>query len=529
MKPAALRRTRLPFFGAILLVTLATSVTAAPAASPQAVPPAGCHPGWTVVRHGASGTAARPARDVVACSVSTGRPLSEPSLTVTRKGTLVGTPYGDENTELRSTDGGRTLTVTRPAVQQRTALWNTVDAYVTSDPRTGRLYMSRVTGPTRTTPVLVENSPLPGPVSTAAAAAYGLEVYSSGDDGRTWRTADDTTTPIADWTKIFTGLQPRSTAVRSASGTVVYACGNSPLEGVGPGRLCLKSLDDGATFTPAGYIFPSPQVPDVCLPLAANNGTAAPDGTIYQPVSCANGSYVAASTDEGSTYTYHLVPGVPGAGLSLFGYSWQVAADSAGILYGIWGDGSGLHLTVSRDGAQTWSAPISMTAPGQGNVTLPQLATGARGQMGVVYYASARAGAALTPWITQSPDADTGQPSFISGPIDDPGQPRFVSGGLGGPTPRADYLGASFDPQGQLWGYVVRQTSAPDANNAIATVGILGHLAAVRPDSGLRPSQHLGGHNSSLGQGAGPALMSNRDHLCCPCPRDPAGSGLRPA
>lgn len=467
--------------GGLLLLPLCLVLTpllaaAAPAAQPL---PAGCQPSWTVLQHGPSGSAARTDNDHVACAVLTGKAVSEPSLTISPKGTLVGTPFGDENTELRSTDQAGTLSATRPAVQQRTALYNTVDAYLTSDRRTGRVYMSRVTGPTRTTPILVDNSPLPGAVATAAAAAYGIEVYSSGDEGRTWTTADYTTTPIGDWTKIFTAPQPRASAVRSKSGSVVYACGNSPFEGAGPGRLCLKSLDDGATFTLAGYVFPSPQVPDACLPLASNNGTAAPDGTIFQPVSCANGSYVAVSKDEGSSYTYHLVPDVPGAGLSLFGYSWQVAADTNGTLYGIWGDGTGLHLTVSHDNALSWTKPLLMTAPGQTSVTLPQLAAGTRGQMGVVYYASAKAGVPQTPWITQSADADTAHPRFLSGPIDDPRHPRFSSGGLSGPTPRADYLGASFDPHGQLWGYVVRQTSTPDANNKIGTVGILGHLAAA--------------------------------------------------
>lgn len=476
---------------AIILLPLGLLLTpliavAAPAGPPV---PAGCQPTWTVLRHGPSGSGSVRDRGHIACSVLTGKAVSEPSLTLTRTGAIVGTPFGDENTELRSTGSARTITATRPAVQQRTALYNTVDAYLTSDPRTGRVYMSRVTGPTRTTPIIVDNSPLPGAVSTAAAAAYGLEIYSSGDEGRTWTTADYQTSPIADWTKIFTAPQPRASTVRSRSGSIVYACGNSPFEGIGPGRLCLKSLDDGATFTPAGYVFPSLQVPDVCMALASNNGTAAPDGSIYQPVSCANGSYVAASTDEGSTYTYHLVPGVPGSGLAMFGYSWQVAADSSGVLYGTWADGTGLHLTVSRNHAQTWSTPVLMTAPGQTDVTLPQLAAAGRGQMGVVYYASAKAGTAQTPWITQSADADTAHPTFLSGPIDDPQQPRFVSGGLSGPSPRADYLGASFDPHGQLWGYVVRQTSAPDANNKIGTVGILGHLAAVSgPSRSTRPA-----------------------------------------
>ena len=480
MSPSLHRRS------AILLLPLGLLLTPLIASAAPTGPamPAGCQPSWSVLRHGPSGSAAARDNGHIACSVLTGKAVSEPSLTVTRKGTIVGTPFGDENTELRSTDGARTVTVTRPALQQRTALWNTVDAYLTSDPRTGRLYMSRVTGPTRTTPILVDNSPLPGGVSTAAAAAYGLELYTSGDEGRTWATADYTTTPIGDWTKIFTAPQPRTSAVRSRSGSIVYACGNSPFEAVGPGRLCLKSLDDGATFTPAGYVFPSPQVPGVCMPLAANNGTAAPDGSIYQPVSCTNGSYVAASTDEGATYTYHLVPGVPGSGLAISGFSWQIAADSTGVVYGTWADGTGLHLTVSRDHAHSWSTPLLMTAPGQTSVTLPQLAAGGHGQMGVVYYASEKAGAPQTPWITQAANAETAHPTFLSGPIDDPRHPRFVDGGLSGPSPRADYLGASFDTHGQLWGYVVRQTSAPDANNKIGTVGILGHLAAIPQPSG---------------------------------------------
>ncbi|MCU1599474.1 MAG: hypothetical protein JWO22_183, partial [Frankiales bacterium] len=405
------------------------------------------------------------------CAASTGYATSETTLAVTPRGTVVMSPAQTENTSARSTDGGRTWSLTAPAAEQYTSLWNTVDPSMTVDPRTGRLYLVHATGPTRTTPVLVDESPLPGVVSTSAAAAAGFQVYSSADEGRSWTTTDMQLAPMGDWEKVFVG------PARSGHGSTVYVCGNSPFEVSGPGRICYRSHDDGRSFTPAGYVFPSATEPRSCPALAADNGSVGPDGTVYQPVTCSDGSYVAVSTDEGSSYTWHAVPGTAGTGLGITGTGFQAVADAGGTVWAAWPDGDRLLLSRSRDQGRTWSLLGDVAAPGSHAIGLPHLVGGPAGDVGLVYYAAARSGqSASTPWITETHQGNAAHPVFVSGALSDPGRPVFTNYGLAGPSPRADYVGGCFDRRGRLWAAVVRHTSAPRSDGTIGTLGLVGHL-----------------------------------------------------
>ena len=455
------RRTLLQAMAA----TSALLVTQAVAGSSSPIP-SGCQPGWTVVAHSPTGKRlAKP--NLVACVVSTGYATSEPSLAITPRGTVVVSPAQSENSSARSTDGGRTWQLTQPGAQQYTSLWNTVDPNLTVDRTTGRLYLVHATGPTRTTPILVDESPLPSAASTAIAGAYGFQVYSSGDEGRTWTTADYQTSPMTDWEKVFVG------PARTGSGSVVYVCGNSPFEAAGPGRLCYRSHDQGATFTLAGYIFPSTSQRGECPVLAANNGTVGPDGTVYQPVSCSDGSYVAVSKDEGATYTWFPVPGPTGTGFAFFGQRFQIASDASGTLYASWVDGDHLWLASSRDGAHTWGAAMDVAVPGAHAIALSQLAAGPAGHVGLAYYAASQPRAStLTAWMTQTADGK----AFISAALSDPRHPTYTDFGLSGPNPRADYIGAAFDRQGRLWAAMVRQGARSADGASIATLGTIGHL-----------------------------------------------------
>jgi hypothetical protein len=462
------------------LAALAT-VTALTAAAPvSAGPPvaAGCGHRWPVLTYRTGGAPVPAAQPAQVCVTSTGYATSEPTLAVTGSGVVIMSPAGTENSSARTTDAGRTWSLTQPDMEQYTSLWNTVDPSMALDRRTGTLFLVHATGPTRTTPVLVDESPLPGAVSTSAAAAAGFQVYRSNDAGRSWRTANYQTAPLGDWEKVFTG------PAHTGRGSVVYVCGNSPLEVSGPGRLCYRSLDGGATFNTAGYVFPSVAQPAVCSPLAANNGTVGPDGTVFQPISCSNASYVAVSTDEGASYTWHAVPGAPGAGTSIAGFSFQVAADTGGTLYAMWAQGDHLSVSVSRDHAQNWSVPVDVQAPGQHSIALPQLAAAGPGHVGIGYYAATTPGrTALTAWAVQSTNATdakavtAAQSTWTSTALTDPRRPSFTNYGLSGPSPRADYLGATFGPHDRLWIAFVRQLRSPTSDGHIATVGMVGSVA----------------------------------------------------
>jgi hypothetical protein len=455
----------------------------APAGAASIAPGPGCHSDWPVVAHHAGGRPAPAARLPIACATETGYATSETTLAVTPSGTLIFSPAETENSVARSLDAGASWSLAYPADEQYTSLWNTVDPRVIVDRRTGRVFWVHATGDLRTTPGVTENSPLPNAIQTIIAYAHGFQVYSSSDDGRDFATADYSHENMGDWESIFVGpAPPASSGAPRPHGYpgVVYVCANSPFEVSGPGRQCYRSLDGGATFSPAGFVFPSPSAPpDACPALAANGGVVDNEGTTYQPLSCAMGAYVAASADAGATYAWHLVKDAPPAnGLS---GGLQLAIDDADNLYGMWTRNDRLYLDVSRDHAQSWSVPLDVTPPGLHTITRPAFAAGRSGHVGIAYYASRDPSAqALSAYITKTSDALGSQPLFISGALNDPAKPIYVDQGLRGTTPRADFIGGAYDADGTFWAGAVKQLGAPDANGYVATTGYVGRLASPR-------------------------------------------------
>jgi hypothetical protein len=312
------------------------------------------------------------------------------------------------------------------------------------------------------------------------AAAYGFQVYGSSDDGRTWTTADYQTAPTGDWEKVFVGPPPpASTGAAQPVGypDVVYLCGNSPLEVVGPGRLCYKSLDGGITFNVAGFTSPTASNPlDVCPPLSFNTGVVDSRGTIYQPVDCQQSAYLVVSHDEGATEAWLRQKDAP-TGSVASGTNLKLAVDDADNLYAEWTAGGRLHLAISRDHAHTWSAPMLVSAPGVQNVQRPAIAAGSSGHVALTYYASKDASAQmLSAYITQTADATDAGPLFYSGAINEPAHPIFNDSGLS-ESPRADFVGGAFDQSGTtFWAGVVKQLGPPDAAAHVATTGYVGRL-----------------------------------------------------
>jgi hypothetical protein len=433
-----------------------------------------------VVHHSAGAAATLPARAALptVCVTETGYATSESSIAATGTGALFYSPAHTENSLARSFDGGASWELTYPPKMQYTSLWNTVDPEVTVDRRTGRLFWLRATGDLRTAPVVVEESPFGNQAATAIAYAHGFQVYASPDDGRMWTTADYQHEFTGDWEKIFVGpAPPASTGAAQPTGypDVVYVCANAPFEVTGPGRDCYKSLDGGVTFTLAGYVFPSSSAPsDFCPALAGNTGVVDSAGTTYQPQSCSSGTYVAVSKDEGSTYEWFPVTGAPPSS-SLFG-AVQLAIDGADNLYALWAAGGGLDLAISHDHGRSWGKPLEVAAPGLKKVALPALAAAGPGQVGITYYGSTDASAqALTAYVTQTSNALDAQPLFYSGALNDPAKPIFTDYG-GNSTPRADYVGGTYDGSGTFWAGVVKQVGKPASDMSIATTGHVGRL-----------------------------------------------------
>jgi hypothetical protein len=453
------------------------SAAGASAMQASAATVAGCSRSFPVLAHRAGGSVVElPKGDrlPVACATETGYATSESSIAVTKDGVLVYSPAETENSMARSLDAGASWSLTYPAVEQPTSFWNTVDPYVVADRRTGRIFWAHATGPVR------NEGGLPEEAGFWLAAAYGFQVYSSSDDGRTFTTADYQTAPTGDWEKVFVGPPPpASTGAAQPVGypDVVYLCANSPLEVSGPGRLCYKSLDGGVTFTPAGYTSPTPSNPaDICPPLNFNTGVVDGRGTIYQPVTCEHSAYVVVSGNEGSTETW-IPEGDAPTGTVTSGTNLQLAVDQADDLYAMWSRNGLVYLAISRDHAQTWSAPLMVAAPGLQNVQRPTIAAGAAGHVAITYYASKEPSAQLlSAFITETADALDAQPLFYSGAINDPAAPIFHDYGLTLGRPRTDFIGGAYDSPGTtFWAGVVKQLG-PATNGSIPTTGYVGTL-----------------------------------------------------
>jgi len=462
------------------LISLTAAVALLAPATAQAQTPAGCDSTLPVVAHRAGGVVVQlPAGDTlpVVCASATGYPTSETTLAVTGAGSLIFSPAQTENSMARSTDGGATWSLTTPASEQPTGFWNTVDPDVLADRRTGRVFWAHATGPVRDETALPQVNPLPQGAGFYLAAAQGFQVYSSSDDGQTWTTADYSTAPTGDWEKLGVGPPPAAAAQPAGYPDVVYLCANSPLEVSGPGRLCYKSLDGGATFQIAGYTSPTASnPPDICPPLNFEAPVVDSAGVVYQAVTCQRSDYVVVSKDEGATYTWLPVPGAPTGGPSS-GPFLQLAVDDADNLYGLEQTGGLAYLIVSRDHGHTWSAPQMIAGPGLVNVQRPALIAGAAGHVAVVYYASTDPNAQqLSAYITQTGDATDAQPLFYTGALNDPAHPIFHDYGLAD-APRPDFVGGSYDAAGtQFWAGVVKQLGPPDSNESIPTTGYAGTL-----------------------------------------------------
>ena len=465
----------------ILLTLTGAAAAIAPAGVASAAPavlPAGCHAEWPVVTHHSGGALVSATTTTVACGIDTGTATSETSIGVTNAGSLLFSPAQSENTVARSTTAGSVWALVAPAGAQQSTLFNTVDPQLTVDRSTGRIFWIHATGPDRTVPGIIPGGLVPPGDLLPFVPAYGFQVYRSTDDGASFTTADYQTAPMGDWEKLFVGPPTAAGPTPHGYPNVVYICANSPFEASGPSRLCYRSLDGGATFSPAGYVL-APGATRICPPLGANTGVVDSHGTTYQPESCQDGAYLAVSTDEGATYAWVPVLTAP-ANPNLTGGNIQLAMDAGDNLYVSFLQGDLLMVTISRDHGATWSAPTSVTAPGVHGLVLPAIAAGPKGAVAFTYYGRPGAGATgpENAYITETSDALDAQPLWTSGVYNDPAHPIYYAGGLT-TYPRADYVGGTFDASGHFWAAVTRQLGPPDGNGNVSTTGHVGRLYMV--------------------------------------------------
>jgi len=481
------RLSRRPLVRAGLLAAAAVAVVAlAPSGIASAPGHASgdrlCAPSRATVAHRPGGRIVpqrTPAR--VPCASRTGFYTGETGIAVTGDGTVWFSAANWEHALVRSKDNGHSWEALTPGGPQampgcyvatspmtcqdtESAKNNTVaDAYLYADPATSKVFWSKT---------------------------YGFAVCSSlsmtPDNGRSWQSTTSFGCPGGDYEKIAAGPPPPGGDQPVGYPDVVYGCTNGPAPWfvVGPGRVCYKSLDGGASFTSTGApVTPSPLAPG-CLQFQEAQ-VVARDGTLYVPLSCVDNPTgvrvrVARSTDEGMTWSYSAVPtGEVGSKAGAIGGGVSMAVDRAGAVYVVWrGNDDRAYLAVSKDKGATWRGPMMVSMPGVTTALgpVPQVAAREPGHIAIGYYGYTKDAARISGYLTESFDAAAASPLFHSAALNDPRHPLYFPT-AGGSLPRNDYLGVAIGPDGTPWVGLVALTSAkPDAEGFIPSTGFAGRL-----------------------------------------------------
>ncbi|HEU0130098.1 MAG TPA: sialidase family protein [Mycobacteriales bacterium] len=403
------------------------------------------------------------------------RNAGEPNIGIAKDGTI----WSDVQAQVaRSTDGGRHWS--RLSLDGHAT---TLDPYLYVDNATSRVYKSDLAG-------------------TCQLLSW------SDDRGETWTHAPAACNQ-SDHQTIAAG--PATTVPAVGYPNVVYNCSQTMgYNGYSFATGCARSNDGGLTWAPTGtFAFndPSPYgvgegsgdagVPGHC------NGDNGPiwvggDGALYVPRGWCGQPWLAVSRDEGVTWTrtqvakngmntsvsggFGLV--APGSGQS--DHEAAVAADAKGNVFYLWMAKDRLpYLAVSRDGGQTFGAPLRVAPPGLREAWGPSLDLDSRGRLAIAYMGSTNSPRA--PWTGSYADTTfTGylglvqrpldrKPLIWSGPVTRGDDAAFVHGTCGPgrcDDGVLDFIDVALAPDGSVWGAFV--------DSALGDELVMGHLTAVR-------------------------------------------------
>lgn len=359
-----------------------------------------------------------------ACLYRTGFHAAEPTLGVTKDGTVY---YQTLDAEawptfpvqvIRSKDEGRTWEDVSPKVGPAHRHFYTEDPYIYVDEDTGRVF-------------------------TADYLLPCSELSFTDDGGATW-ISSVVGCDVVDHQTVFSGLAPKGGLQPVGYPNVVYYCAaDVGLASYSGQATCLRSLDGGLTFVRTG---------DPAFP-AVRDGQAAPilecdglhghgvvdrRGFIYLPKGECGQPWLAISRDQGATWDRVQVAnnGTPT-------HEASVAVDPAGNVYYTWIGSDRLpYLAISRDRGKKWSEPMMIAAPGVNEASLPSITAGDNGKVALISMGTTNSpGKPWTPskykkttwngYMTISDDALSGRPVFYSAPINNPKDPLI--GGECGP------------------------------------------------------------------------------------------------
>src|SRR5581483_75497 len=243
-----------------------------------------------------------------------------------------------------------------------------VDPILFTDQLTGRTFVSQLNTVTQTNPVLI--------------GLNSLMAYTD-DDGANWTPAQ-INPPDGSNDHQTVGAGPYPVALPLGNpvnkGSAVYYCGQAgyvyAITGI---AYCSRSDDGGLNFGKSVPIYEN--AAGTCVQSIHGHVKVAPDGTVYVPnAQCGGGQAVAVSTDAGTTWTVHTVPGSQTGSVDP-----QVAIASDNTVYFAFsgpkvGEPSSDHhmfVAVSHDHGQTWSTPVDVGASlGIKNAVFPAAVAG---------------------------------------------------------------------------------------------------------------------------------------------------------
>jgi hypothetical protein len=363
-------RGRGAFLASMLLLVVVVGAQDSTATDPPE-PGAVCEDQAPALAHHAGGAllAPQPGGAPVPCRSYTGFPGGESRIEVTEDNEVLFSPapdlrgiaslgYGPETERTSpqwmfqnggiavSGDRGTTWALNKPM----NATWTMDDAFSYYDRATKRYFW-----------VALNSSPFPqvtegGPGIREQGVLTESRILSTDDAGGHWQMGSAVGV-IADRAPLVAARAPEGQPAPAGFSKVVYFC---HVWGTDMGT-CSKSMDGGLTWSVAGRSF-GPGVHTECGGSAEDNGRPGwhalapmPNGSIREVITCNGQAYLAESSDEGATWP--IIGTLPHAG--------DLRSDSEGNLYLVeLVDERQLMLSVLPAGADTWTTPLDVTAPG---------------------------------------------------------------------------------------------------------------------------------------------------------------------
>jgi hypothetical protein len=418
------------------------------------------------------GTVQDGAPTVVSCLTMTDIGTGEPTLAVMKDGAVFYAPSYDTNGVgvLTSTDYGATWTPILPTFDGGSH--GRVQPYLYADPTTDRIFFATTT------------LKAPGP------ARSGFDVSISADGGKTW-TYRDVAPDTSDWIKFLAGPPVTST---TSDPNVLYASAPSPISTPSPDHQAIyKSLDGGGTWASVASISLKPADHPECASkdwIIFGDGAVAKDGTVYLGLRLCTHFAVAVSRDEGQTWSLKVVPGgdlIPWDPIAQLAkivtqpnilVTEPVAVDTDGTLYAVWPDPSGLlRYSVSKDHAETWSAPLVVSAPAVTGAVYGNVAAQGPGTIAIAYYGSSD-GQTYDGYIAESTNALDAAPTFQTLSVNDTSNPLseqgFDSGYTSILTNKGDLneiVEVRYAPNGDIWASFVKRMCPGLGNTSTCASG----------------------------------------------------------